>query len=254
MPSPPGPSEPGTSTEQMTNEELEQIKTRLFNAMAHELRTPLASLRLAAGLLTSAPPDGATDAHHQLFQLILHSSDRLDLLITSLMDYARLEAKNLHLDLQTVDLRLILESVADLLEPHYRAKRQMLDLQLPSTPVNVRGDSFRLKSAAQALLDTACKRCPEHGKLSMGCRTQVDGALGWVCDTGPHVPEEARADIFTQAYWQTMEDSPSLTAFGLGLPLAHGLMTLHGGSLWLAEPEAQEEGICFHFNLPLASV
>jgi signal transduction histidine kinase len=177
----------------------------------------------------------------------------MDLLITSLLDYARLQAQHLPLDLQSVDLRQVLESVADLLEPHYRAKQQTLDLQLPSGPIAVLGDPFRLKSAAQALLETACKRSPEQGKLSMGCRTHMGGALGWVCDTGPCVPEEARTDIFTQAYWQTMEDSPSLTAFGLGLPLAHGLITLHGGRLWLADPEMVDEGICFHFSLPLAS-
>jgi signal transduction histidine kinase len=232
--------------------ELEQLKTRLFSAMAHELRTPLASLRLAAGLLVSAPPIGATEEHHQLFQLILHSSDRLDLLITSLLDYTRLEARHLSLNIEIVDLRLILESVADLLKPHYHAKHQTLDLQLPKQQVNVRGDPFRLKNAAQALLDTACKRCPEDGKLSIGCRIQGSDALSWICDTGPAVPEEARERMFTNAYWQTVEDPPSLTAFGLGLPLAHGLIKLHGGNLWLAEPETQEAGVCFHFSLPLA--
>src|SRR5579883_2491970 len=117
--------------------EFEQLKTRLFSAMAHELRTPLASLRLAAGLLVSAPPTGATEEHRQLFQLILQSSDRMDLLINSLLDYARLEANHLQLNTQIVDLRQILESIADLLEPHYRAKRQTLDLHLPEQPVNV---------------------------------------------------------------------------------------------------------------------
>jgi len=232
--------------------ELEQLKVRFFSAIAHELRTPLASLRLAAGLLVNAPPAGATEEHQQLFQLILQSSDRLDLLINSLLDYGRLEARHLQLDMQVVDVRLVLESVASLLEPHYRAKRQSLDLHLPDEPMNVRGDAFRLKSVVQALLETACKRCPEKGQLSMGCRQQGNDILGWVCDTGPYVPKESRERVFTHAYWQAMEDSPSLAAFGLGLPLAHGLMTLHGGNLWLAEPEAQEEGMCFHFTLPLA--
>jgi signal transduction histidine kinase len=232
--------------------ELEQLKARFFTAVAHELRTPLASLRLAAGLLVSAPPAGATEEHQQLFHLILQSSDRLDLLINSLLDYARLEARRLQLDMQTLDLRLILESVAALMEPHYRARRQTLDLHLPEQPINVRGDPFRLRSAVQAVLDTACKRCPEGGKLSIGCRRHDGGTLGWVCDTGPYVPEAAREHIFTHAYWQTTEDLPHLSALGLGLPLAHGLLTLHGGSLWLAEPEAAGEGMCFHFSLPLA--
>jgi signal transduction histidine kinase len=234
--------------------ELEQLKTRFFSAVAHELRTPLSSLRLAAGLLLNAPPPGSTEEHQQLFQLILQSSERLDLLINSCLDYARLEARHLQLDMQTIDLRLILESVADLLEPHYHARHQMLDLQLPKEPVNVIGDPFRLKSVVQALLDTASKRCPEHGRLNMGCQKQDSSMLGWVCDSGPSISEEERERIFTQAYWQTSEDPPSLAAFGLGLPLAHGLMALHGGSLWLAEPESQEEGMCFHFSLPLARV
>ena len=238
--------------ETLVEEELEQVKSRLFSATAHELRTPLASLRLAAGLLVNAPPSGATEDHRQLFQLILQSSDRLDLLITSLLDYVRLEARHLHLEMQTLDLRLILESVATLLEPHYRARRQMLDLQLPEEPVNVRGDPFRLKSVMQAVLDTACKRCPEEGRLSIGCRAQDDHTFGWICDTGPFVPEAARGQFFTHASWATTEDSTSLAAFGLGLPLAHGLMMLHGGNLWLAAPEAKGEGMCFHFHLPLA--
>jgi signal transduction histidine kinase len=238
--------------EALAEGELEKFKTQLFSAMAHELRTPLASLRLAAGLLVSVPPPGATEEHRQLFQLILQSSDRLDLLITSLLDYARLEASHLPLERQTVDLRLILESVADLLKPHYRARRQTLDMHLPAEPVHVHGDPFRLRSAVQAVLDAACKRCPEDGRLSIGCLAQENTALGWVCDTGPHVPEGVREQIFTHTYWHTAEEPPTLGAFGLGLPLAFGLMTLHGGRLWLAEPEDQEEGMCFHFNLPLA--
>ncbi len=232
--------------------ELEQLKTRFFSAVAHELRTPLSSLRLAAGLLVNAPPSGSTQEHQQLFQLILQSSERLDLLINSCLDYARLEARHPQMDIQTIDSRLILESVANLLEPHYRARRQTLDLYLPKEPVNVLGDPLRLKSVIQALLDTASKRCPEKGRLSMGCRKQDGSMLGWVCDSGPYVPEESRDQIFTQAYWQTSEDPPSLAAFGMGLPLARELMVLHGGSLWLAEPEGQEEGMCFHFSLPLA--
>ncbi|HEY7123339.1 MAG TPA: HAMP domain-containing sensor histidine kinase [Ktedonobacterales bacterium] len=232
--------------------ELEQLKTRLFTALTHELRTPLASLRLAAGLLVSAPPPGATEDHRQLFQLILHSSDRLDLLLTSLLDYARLEASHPHLERQTVDLRLILESVVNLLAPHFRARRQTLDLHLPEQPVNVHGDPFRLRSAAQALLDTASSRCPNNGKLNLGCRAQEYDAVGWVCDTGPHVPEEARGQPFTHVYWQAAEEIPQLSGFGLGLPFAHKLMSLHGGNLWLTEPEGEAEGMCFHFSLPLA--
>jgi len=238
--------------EALAEEELEQLKTRFFTAMAHELRTPLASLRLAAGLLVSTPPPGATEEHRQLFQLILQSSDRLDLLINGLLDYARLNGRRLQLEMQTLDLRLILESVAALMEPHYRSRRQTLDMHLPEEPVTVRGDPFRLRSAVQAVLDTACKRCPEGGRLSMGCRTHDGGTLGWICDTGSPVPEAAREHIFTQAYWQTTEDPPQLSALGLGLPLAHGLVALHGGSLWLAESETEGEGMCFHFRLPLA--
>ena len=247
-----GQSEQRALIDALVEGELEQLKTRLFNAIAHELRTPLASLRLAAGLLVSTPPPGATEEHRQLFQLILQSSDRLDLLITSLLDYARLEANHLQLNVQVVDLRLILESVADLLKPQYRAKRQTLDVQFPEQPVNVSADPFRLKSAVQALLETACKRCPEDGRLTVGCQGQERDAGGWVCDTGSAIPAEARDQLFTHAYWQTRGDPPQLSAFGLGLPLASGLMTLHGGSLWLAEQEVKETGMCFHFRLPLA--
>ena len=252
MSSEPGEAAQAALIDALVEGKLEQLKTLFFNAVAHELRTPLASLRLAAGLLVSAPPTGATEDHRQLFQFILQSSDRLDLLVNSLLDYAQLEARHLQLNMQIVDLRLILDSVAGLLEPQYRAKRQTLDISLPEQPVNVSADPFRLKSAVQALLETSCQRCPEGGRLSVGCQGQERDAVGWVCDTGSSIPAEARELIFTQAYWQTRDVSPSLTAFGLGLPLAYGLMTLHGGSLWLAEQEAKETGMCFHFRLPLA--
>ena len=241
-----------TLIETLAEEELGRLKSRFISAMTHELRTPLASLRLAAGLLVSAPPAGATEDQQQLFQLILRSGDRLDLLITSLLEYARLEARHLRLNLQTFDLRPILESAADLLEPHYRARGQTLELHLPEQGVTVRGDPFHLRTMAQALLDTACKRAPAGGKLSIGCRAEGGTALGWVCDTGPQVPAEERERLFTGSYWQMEEDPPGLAAFGLGVPFARKLIQLHGGGLWLADPETPGEGACFHFSLPLA--
>lgn len=254
MPSRPEASEQQVLPGALAEEELERLKAQFISAMAHELRTPLASLRLAAGLLVSAPPLGANDEHLQLFHLILQSSDRLDLLIKSLLDYAHLEARHLRLNIQTIDLRPILESAAELLEPHYRARRQTLDLHLPEQQITVRGDPFRLRSMVQALLDTACKRSPTDGKLSMGCRVEGGDALGWVCDTGPHVPAEEREQLFTHTYWQTGEDPPGLAAFGLGLPFAQKLMKLHGGRLWLADPKSPGTGTCFHFSLPLAQM
>lgn len=250
-------AEPGASAQRAVVEavvegELEQIKQQLFSALAHELRTPLASLRLAAGLLVSAPPAGATEEHRQLFQFILHSSDRLDLLISRLLDAARLEAHHLPLTLQVVDLRPILESVADRLAPQYRAKRQTLEVSLPAQPVTVAADPLRVTSALHALLETACQRCPEAGRLTLGCQAQAGDAVGWVGDSGPAVPAALRAQLLTPASGQTPADLPQLSAFGLGLPLAAGLLALQGGSLWLAEPEAADAGLCFRFRLPLA--
>jgi signal transduction histidine kinase len=203
-------------------ESLVEGNRRLYADMSHELRSPLARLRLAVGLARS----GARGALDRMETEIL----RLDDLVDTLLDTARAEADSETLRSEAVSIRDLLLTIADDCAIEAKARQCELNVEAEGSG-SVAGDPELLRSALENILRNAIRHNPVG--LPIDIRAQRDGSGAVhvsVRDYGTGVPFSALERIFQPFYRVESDRDRSTGGTGLGLAIAKRIISVHGGS------------------------
>ncbi|MDP2952316.1 MAG: ATP-binding protein, partial [Chloroflexota bacterium] len=228
---------------------LEEMKSDLLLAVSHQLKTPLTSIRVSAGILGDSKGQVSEELRERLVEEITRGVDDLQSLIYAILDFAKMQTATLKLTRQPTDLRVIIREVARLLAPHVRLKEQTLDLSLPDSLPRAMMDGERIRQVLVCLLSNANKFTPKGGRISVSLRKEDSSFFVEVRDTGPGVAPEEHGKIF-EAYYQVKgATGKSSSGTGLGLTIAKGLVELHGGRIWVESTPG--EGAAFFFSLPV---
>jgi PAS domain S-box-containing protein len=233
--------------------ESEKNKTEFLSVVAHDLRTPLTSIRSAADLVLmyrDEPPE-VTD---EFLAAIRDEAARLGRLVDDFLAYARLEAGILDYEVGALELREVLEHFARVFEGPAAQKRIQLACELPPVIPIVLADRQRVAQVVANLLSNATKYTPAGGRITLSCtalpvepgqvlgRVRVD-----VADTGPGIEECHRERVFSK--FVRLEPSPDVRGgAGLGLPIAREIVEHLGGTLWFDSRPGG--GTTFRFTLP----
>jgi signal transduction histidine kinase len=230
--------------------QIYQAKEEFLSMTAHDLRAPLAAIKMSAGLLETNLPPGLPPALERLVNNIGRNSERLNNLLNDLLDLTRLEQGRVELNLERLELGETVAATAHPLTLLFENKGQELLLERPGREYWVNLDRRRFEQALVNLLTNANKYTPENGKVRIGISATDDWVLLAISDNGPGIPAEEQAHIFDRYYRRpTHEQSSDTTGTGLGLPIARSLIQLHGGQLWV-ESEVGK-GSTFFIKLPL---
>lgn len=214
---------------------LLNLQREMTHAVSHELRTPIARLSFALEMASQLP--------EQEKQLMLQDVRELQQLVDEILDYARLEAGQLPLQWQQVDLAELLLSLQEKLSPLPGAPIQ---LQLPPT-VQLYGDGHYLERALQNLLVNAKKYAKQHIIVSVTQQQQY-----WqlkVEDDGPGVAPALREDIMKPFFRVEASRNKDSGGFGLGLAIVQRVAHWHQGSISVGASTLG--GACFELRLPL---
>ncbi|WP_448682986.1 sensor histidine kinase [Pseudomonas nicosulfuronedens] len=203
-----------------------EAERRLTSDAAHEIRTPLASLRTHAQVaLRSSDPA----AHAHGLQQVSRSVERISSLMEQILLLARLDAEELHEIFAPVDLRLLAEDAIADLAP--QAIDKQIELTLDSQEANLRGVAAWLGLMFTNLVGNALRYTPEGGRVAVSLEAYEDRLVLWVRDNGPGVAPAEQAAIFTRFY-----RSPSVASSngsGLGLPIVKRIVEIHHGRISL---------------------
>jgi two-component system sensor histidine kinase KdpD len=237
----------------------ERLKSALLDAVTHDLRTPLTSIKASVTTLLDDQQSLTTDnraprldeeGRQEMLEIINEESDRLDRFIDGLMELARIEAGELHLRRRRASLSEILAAAIKRAEPRTRSHTIDLkvDRELPS--VNVDGPS--LVEVLYILLDNAAKYSPAGSTITVSATISKEGEVCLVVeDQGSGISPELRERVFAKffrAMGEGVEQKPSGT--GMGLAIAQGIVEAHGGRIW-NEDRANGRGTRFMVALPL---
>jgi PAS domain S-box-containing protein len=224
-------------------EKLNQMKTEFTSMVSHEFRTALTGIQGMSELINGGQMTPAEVKEYSGY--IFQEAERVNRLITDMLDLDRLEAGKMRLQMSPTDLNAIVEGVAVRSSVVSDKHRISTDLE-PNVPM-VLGDSDRLVQVVTNLVSNAIKYSPVGGDVLISTRF-VNGAVEVsITDHGVGIPADFVDRLFGR--FERYEKSPSkVIGTGLGLAIARQLIEMHGGKIWVES--ADGSGSVFRFTIP----
>lgn len=231
-------------------EEANERKDRFMAVLAHELRNPLAPLRNALYLLKKRADDPATV--EKVRAMMERQVEHLANLVDDLLDVTRINRGKIILKLETLDLVKIVHQQTEDHRADFEKANLALQMNLPSTPVWVRGDATRLAQTLDNLLDNALKFSEPGGAVQINIAAEHDQAVVQVHDSGVGIEEAQMQRLFEPFSQADRSLDRARGGLGLGLALVKGLVELHGGSVQ-AGSAGKGKGAQFVLRFPLVA-
>jgi signal transduction histidine kinase len=225
--------------------ELERQRDEFFSSVSHDLRTPVAAIKAAVGVVLANEPPNMPAPLHRLLTNIDLAADELTKLIEDLLEIARLQAGRVTLWRTAVDVRDVVARAVHSIEPLVAQRQQSLEVLEPDHPVVAEVDGDRLGRVLRNLLANAQKYGRAQGHIVVRLEEHADEVRISVTDDGPGISDQDQARIFERFY---RVSSSAAVGTGLGLAIARGLVELHGGTLTVVS--APGAGSTFTVSLP----
>lgn len=238
----------------------ERLKSALLDAVTHDLRTPLTSIKASVTTLLSElyaverNESGAllgNEGRKELLQIIDEEADRLDRFIEGLTKLARIDAGEMYLRRQFCAIDEIITTALKRAEPRTRGHQIEVWIEEELPPVKV--DEPAIAEVIYTLVDNAAKYSPPQTPIRIRATPKDDRTiLLSVEDEGPGIREDMRERVF-EKFFRAMRDGDigdrKSAGSGMGLAIAHGIVSAHGGRLWI-EDGADHRGSKFVVALP----
>src|SRR5579859_2020628 len=229
-------------------ERLNKMKSEFVSMVSHEFRTALVGIQGFSELIRDEELESADVKG--LAGDINNDAQRLNRMISEMLDLDRMEAGKIHLDLKAVDLNGIIEDAVQRAQVGAGGHRLVADLDV-ALPV-VSGDSDRLIQVVSNLLSNAIKYSPDGGEVRVTSRRVDDSVEVSVQDHGVGIPAEAMNRVFGRYERFDSNRTSKVTGTGLGLAISHQIVELHGGRISV-ESQAGK-GSTFRFTIPVARI
>jgi signal transduction histidine kinase len=238
--------------------EVDEARRRLIAAVSHDLRTPLASLRLLVDAVEDGVATGETRERY-LREMRTHVG-ALSVLIDDLFELSRLEAGEISWSMHQVELGELVSETVAALRAQAEERGVMVAAELPvggdagGHPLAAHANAEQVQRVLFNLIVNAIRHTPADGSVVVRARPARDGSgvEVEVVDDGAGVPAEERERVFAPFYRGGEEGaSRSSDGAGLGLAISRAIVEAHGGRIWL-EP-AQPRGTRVRFTLPAAA-
>lgn len=226
-----------------TEAETSQVRAALFSSVTHDLRTPLASIK--AGVTSLLQEDVVLDAgqRFELLSTVLEETDRLNRLVSNLLDLARVRAGDLVPAKEPTAIDEVIESVLHRMESRFGGVRVRTILrEVPEIPV----DPVQLDQVVTNLLENAVRFSPPAGEVMVTVSPWHGSVQVRIADQGPGIPVAERDQVFEAFY---RGDSDERSGTGLGLAIARAIVLAHGGRIRIEG--APTGGTAVVFELPM---
>jgi signal transduction histidine kinase len=226
-------------TEQLAEEERHRdasdaARRNLVASISHDLRTPLAALRL----MLAAIEDGVVDeSTRDRYLATMHTHvEALGSMVDDLFELSRLEAGDLDWSIQQVELAELVGETVAAMRVEAEAKGVEVATELQPLPRPARADPERLKRVLFNLIQNAIRHTPTDGSVTVRAEPAGEWVEIEVSDTGKGIPPVDRERLF-EPFVRGATDAEPDNGAGLGLALSRAIVEAHGGRIWLADSE-----------------
>jgi len=234
----------------------EKLKSALLDAVTHDLRTPLTSIKASITTLLDEvhEPPVSLDAESrvEMMEVIDEESDRLSHFINGLIELARIEAGELHLRRRWGVVDEIISAALSRAEPITRSHR--VEVAVEKELPGVRVDERAVSEVVYTLIDNAAKYSPHGSGIRISARRAGEELIQMaVEDEGPGIPIDLRERVFDKFFRATRDGdvrTRQSTGTGMGLAIAKGIVEAHEGRIWI-ESAGNGKGTRVVFTLPI---
>jgi two-component system, OmpR family, sensor histidine kinase KdpD len=221
----------------------ELLKTALLDSLAHDIKTPLTSIKAAATSLLS----GSGGQDRELLTIIDEEADRLNRTAAEAIAMARIEAGKLRLEKRPVSAADLLSgALAEFAAP---LKTRVVTVEVADSLPEAEADPEFASQVVKQFIDNALKYSPEGSPIGISAERRQGKIVIGVTDRGPGIQEEERGRIF-EKFFRGKRDRFDRPGSGMGLAIAKGIVEAHGERIWVeSEPDG---GAAFYFSLPVS--
>ena len=227
-------------------ENLDQSRNQFVSNASHELKTPLATMKIMLETMIYEP-EMPGELRQEFMQDMNHEIDRLTGIITDLLTLTKMDNRQDAMKLEEIDMTALTEEILRLLRPVAEKRSQTLESRI--TPgVTMTGDRTKLNQVLYNLIDNGMKYTQDGGRVRVTLDEEGDNLIWRVKDNGIGIPPEDQEHIFERFYRVDKARSRETGGTGLGLSIVRQLVNLHGGAITVeSEPG---KGSCFTVTLP----
>lgn len=227
-----------------------QAKSRFVSLVAHELKTPMTSMRAYTEIVSAGDVGEVNAQQTEFLQIAVANVDRMQHLVNELSDISRIETGQFYLEIGEVPLGRIIEEVLISLKEQIRRKGQILTVDVPDNLPMIRADLMRMVQVMTNLVSNASKYTAENGEILVKATLLPDGQYIEVVvqDTGIGIPKEEQVKVFTEFFRSSDRSVRAVTGTGLGLNITKRLVELQGGRIWFVSE--YQKGSQFFFTIP----
>lgn len=233
--------------EELRGTESSRTRAELISTLAHEMRTPLTSIKGYSTALLMEEGEFDPKTQREFLQIIDEECDTLQNLIHDILESSVIDAGLLNLEIQPVLLPRLIQDVIDDIARLARGCRFVADL--PEHFPIVEADPERITQVLRNLLDNAVKYSPGGGLIIVRAEVRPEDVMVSVADQGVGISPEHLHQLFDKFFRAKTGQIQHVVGSGLGLPISHAIMEGHGGRIWAESVMGQ--GSTFYFTLPL---
>ncbi len=225
--------------------QLEEMRNDLISMIFHDLRSPLGNILSSLDVVAaSLPPESETE--QTLISIANRSALRMSRMVDSLLDLRRLEAGQMTLNKEQVDVGALASDAVEQVKPLAEGKGILLKKEVPPRMPMVDVDSDMIRRVIINLIENAVKYTPGEGTVTVSAKSSAKEMTVIVKDTGPGIPAGEHTRIFSKFARLQREAAPK--GLGLGLAFCKMAVEAHGGRVWVESHASR--GAIFSFTLP----
>ena len=219
-----------------------------LNAVTHELKTPIASIKLY--LETLKTRDLTPEKRNEFYDIMLDDNERLLSTVEQVLQASRTREKQRLMNLAEIDLADLIGETITIVKARKRLEDPAIRFSRPSETIKVLGDRAELQTAISNLLDNAIKYSPDAPKITVKLRSSTPRkAEIYVRDTGIGMARSDLKRIFRRFYRVPNASAAAAKGTGLGLAIVSAVVAKHGGRV-KAESKGERKGSTFIVQLP----
>jgi two-component system sensor histidine kinase KdpD len=221
----------------------EELKSTLLDAIAHEFKTPLTSIKAAATTVLAGDRLGAEQ--RELLSVVDEEADRLNNLVGDAIQMLRIEGREFKLNRSSVSVADLIAAVTRQMRP--RLADRPVEIQGASGLPSVSMDRDLIQLALRQLLDNALKYSSARSPVRIGAELRQGHVALWVADDGPGVPPPETERVF-ERFYRANSGRHAVPGSGLGLSVVREIARAHGGDAVACRPD---QGSRFEIIIPM---